>query len=119
LNGWLYRVATRAGFNALRARHRRRRYEETAGVLRLQRVDPLDPAAQIEHDEAHLRVRWVLAQMKPRAAQLLILRHSGLSYADIAASLNMASGSVGTLLARAEKKFERLYHKLEEGDETS
>ncbi|MBN1580116.1 MAG: sigma-70 family RNA polymerase sigma factor [Anaerolineae bacterium] len=119
LNGWLHRVATNAGLNALRARHRRRRYEETAGVLRLQRADPDDPLAQVERDEAQSRVRWVLARMKPRAAQLLILRHSGLSYAEIAASLNIASGSVGTLLARAEKKFERLYHRLEERDETS
>jgi RNA polymerase sigma-70 factor (ECF subfamily) len=84
----------------------------------LQRAKPLDPPAQVERDETKARVRWVLAQMKPRAAQILFLRHSGLSYADIAASLNIASGSVGTLLARAEKQFERLYRSLEEGDET-
>jgi RNA polymerase sigma-70 factor (ECF subfamily) len=111
-------VATNVGFNALRARYRRQRYEETAGALRLQRADPLDPPAQIERDETQARVRWVLAQMKPRAAQILILRHSGLSYAQIAESCSVASGSVGTLLARAEKKFERLYRKLEKNDET-
>jgi RNA polymerase sigma-70 factor (ECF subfamily) len=56
--------------------------------------------------------------MKPRAAQLLILRHSGLSYADIAAALGVAPGSVGTLLARAEKEFERRYRAVEGSDET-
>ena len=118
LNGWLYRVATHIGLNALRSRQRRRRYEETAEVERLQRADLFDPPAQIERHQAQTHVRRVLAQMKPRAAQLLILRHSGLSYAEIATSLNIASGSVGTLLARAEKKFERLYRRLEASDET-
>jgi RNA polymerase sigma-70 factor (ECF subfamily) len=47
--------------------------------------------------------------MRPREAQLLILRHSGLAYKEIAAALGVAPGSIGTLLARAEKEFERLY----------
>ena len=119
LSSWLHRVATNVGLNALRARQRRRRYEDMAGMLRLQRADPLDPPALVERDETLERVRQVLAQMKPRAAQLLILRHGGLSYADIAASLNVAPGSVGTLLARAEKKFERLYRRLEANNEAS
>jgi RNA polymerase sigma-70 factor (ECF subfamily) len=56
--------------------------------------------------------------MRPRAAQVLVLRHSGLSYAEIAAAMNVAVGSVGTLLARAEKAFERHYRALEETNET-
>jgi RNA polymerase sigma-70 factor (ECF subfamily) len=51
----------------------------------------------------------VLRQMKERDAQLLILRHSGLSYREIAAALDVAPGSVGTLLARAEAEFEQRY----------
>jgi RNA polymerase sigma-70 factor (ECF subfamily) len=50
-----------------------------------------------------------LRQMPPREAQLLILRHAGLAYKEIADTLGLAPGSVGTLLARAEKEFERLY----------
>jgi RNA polymerase sigma-70 factor (ECF subfamily) len=57
-------------------------------------------------------VRLVLAQMKPRSAQLLVLRHSGFSYAEIAAALGVAPGSVGVLLARAEKEFEERYKRL-------
>ena len=52
--------------------------------------------------------------MPVRQAQLLILRHSGLSYQEIAETLNVAPTSVGTLLVRAEKEFIRLY---EEGDD--
>ena len=113
LRSWLYRVATNLGLNAIRARQRRRRYQEEAEVLRLQLASSTDPAAEIERRETQQRVHRVLASMRPRAARLLLLRHSGLSYAEIAALLEIAPGSVGTMLARAEKTFERRYRALE------
>jgi len=54
-------------------------------------------------------VRGVLASMKPREAQLLLLRSSDLAYREIARALGVQAGSVGTLLARAEREFERRY----------
>ena len=57
------------------------------------------------------RVREVLLTLKPRLARLLLLRYSGLSYAEIASALEIAPSSVGTLLARAEKAFEQAYDK--------
>ncbi|MEM7346205.1 MAG: sigma factor-like helix-turn-helix DNA-binding protein [Chloroflexota bacterium] len=47
--------------------------------------------------------------MKPREAKLLLLRHSGLSYKELAATLNVAPGSIGSLLTRAERKFSKKY----------
>ena len=114
LGSWLYRVATHLGLNALRAGRRRREYEESAGTLALERADPADPAEEFERGERRARVRHVLAQMRPRQARILVLRHSGLSYAEIASTLGVAPGSVGTLLARAESEFERRYRALEE-----
>ncbi len=107
--GWLYRVALRLGYNALRAARRRTRYEETAGRHALEQSAPPDPAQAAEQAEERARVRAVLAKMPQREAQLLTLRHSGLSYQEIAAALEIAPGSVGTLLARAEAQFEALY----------
>jgi RNA polymerase sigma-70 factor, ECF subfamily len=52
-----------------------------------------------------------LQQMQERQAQLLVLRHSGMSYQEIAETLNISPASVGTLLVRAEKNFVRLYEK--------
>ncbi len=118
VSGWLCRVATHTGLNALRARKRRRRYEDEAGALSLQRDAPVDPATVVERSETQHQVRQVLARMRPRAALLLVLRYNGLSYAEIAEALNVAPGSVGTLLARAERAFERRYRALEESDET-
>jgi RNA polymerase sigma-70 factor (ECF subfamily) len=105
-------VATNLGLNALRARRRRRLYEEQAGSLALQEVGSDDPADALERKQERQRVRRVLAQMKPRSAQLLVLRHSGLRYAEIAAALEIAPASVGALLARAEAEFEKRYQQL-------
>jgi len=107
--GWLYRVATRLGYNALRSQKRRGRYELEAGAQAVEAFTQPAPEVQVEQRQERERVRGVLARMKPRSAQLLVLRHSGLSYTEMAAVLGVAPTSVGALLARAEKEFERLY----------
>ena len=115
LAGWLYRVATNLGFNALRARKRRTRYEEEAGQLALSDPANPDPAGEVEKAEERRQVRTALAQMKPKAARLLVLRYSGLSYAELASALGLAPSSIGTLLARAEQEFLTHYQKLQGG----
>lgn len=112
-SAWLYRVATNLGLNALRGRKRRQHYENQAGHWTIEENVPPDPPTELERKEQSKRIREVLAQMKPRAARLLILRHSGLSYNEVAAALGIAPGSVGTLLARAEREFEAKYRKVE------
>jgi RNA polymerase sigma-70 factor (ECF subfamily) len=109
LGGWLYRVATNLGYNALRAAKRRAVYEERAGRDALDLNTSLSPEQEAERTAERGRARDVLRQLPARDAQLLILRHSGLSYKEIAAALNVSPNSVGTLLARAEEKFERGY----------
>jgi len=109
LGGWLYRVAMRLGYNALRAAHRRDRYELQAGYEALELNSPPEPSRALELKQERAQVRTVLAAMKERDAQLLILRHSGFSYREIAKALGVEPGSVGTLLARAEAEFEQRY----------
>lgn len=109
ISGWLYRVATNLGFNALRARKRRRRYEERAGKIVLKGDQSSNPELAFERKQKREDVRMTLANMKPRSAKLLILRHSGLTYAEIAAAIEVSVTSVGTLLARAESEFEKMY----------
>lgn len=113
LSGWLYRVAVNLGYNALRSRKRRQSYEEKAGILDYERAAAPNPATESEQAEERKRVRQALSQLKPRSAQMLVLRYSGLSYAEIASALEIAPGSVGTLLVRAEQEFEKCYKKLE------
>ena len=109
LAGWLYRVATNLAFNALRSRKRRTVYEIAAGKQILEESRTINPIKAIERSEARRHVREVLSKMKARPAKILILRHSGLSYAEIAAAVGVAAASVGTLLSRAEQEFVSLY----------
>ena len=70
---------------------------------------PSDPEVVVtQHDERD-RARAVLAELPPQQAQLLMLRHAGLSYKELALALDVAPTSIGTLLARAERAFEARY----------
>ena len=110
IRAWLYRVATNLALNAqpdhgrLRARHERA--DNVGAVV----GDPAcDPVEQIAREEQRTRVRQILDTLHPRQSRLLILRHAGLSYQELAKTLEIAPGSVGTLLARAEAAFEKAY----------
>ncbi|MHB0859328.1 MAG: sigma factor-like helix-turn-helix DNA-binding protein [Anaerolineae bacterium] len=64
-----------------------------------------------EQREEQEAVRSTLRRLGGRQAALLVLRHTGLSYREVARVLGVAPGSVGTLLARAEKAFLRAYER--------
>lgn len=119
VGGWLYRVALRLGLNALRAARRRANYEIAAGRWALENTPPPDPAQEAERHAERARVQAVLAQLPEREAQLLLLRHTGLSYQEVAATLGVAPGSVGTLLARAEAAFAARWATQNEADNES
>ena len=120
LGGWLYRVATRLGLNRLRAAARRGRYELSAGHAGLAQAAP-DPENEAGRRQERARVRAVLAEMDERQSRLLLLRHAGFSYQEIAAALELNPASIGTLLARAEQAFHKLYEKEDQvgGDHAS
>lgn len=111
VGGWLYRTATRAAIDALRANRRRGVEEdlECAGVVLSE--DGESPLARLLRAESIAKVRDVLAQLKTEKAQLLLLRHSGLSYQEIAEAMRVRPNSVGTRLARAEAEFSSLYER--------
>ena len=107
LGGWLYRVAVNRAYNALRSKQRLQR--RLGWVETEQQSDPQDEYIRREERE---RVQTALALLPERTAKLLLLRHAGLAYAEIAAALQVAPGSVGTLLVRAERAFEVAYLSL-------
>ena len=57
-------------------------------------------------DERRDAVRAALAKLSDRDQQLLLLRHEGYSYREIARAVGVAESSVGTLLIRATAAFE-------------
>ncbi|MGA7911090.1 MAG: sigma-70 family RNA polymerase sigma factor [Candidatus Dormiibacterota bacterium] len=97
---WLHRAAAHSALNRLRGARRRQRREIAQAVEESDRT--LDPQKQLEVDEDRRRVRQALARMAPKPAAVLVLRASGLSYAEVAQALGVGIGQVGTLLRRAE-----------------
>ncbi|MDZ4718783.1 MAG: sigma-70 family RNA polymerase sigma factor [Roseiflexaceae bacterium] len=104
LVAWLCRVALNRGANTLRGARR-----EQERIARIGVDTPPDPFDDLLRDEQRALVRTVLAQLPERQAQILALRYAGLSYTEIASALGVAPGSVGTLLARAERAFAAAY----------
>ncbi len=65
------------------------------------------PDAHIYSDGERHAVRAALALISQRERQLVLLRAEGLSYRQLAAALDLAEASVGTLLLRANQSFQR------------
>lgn len=109
LGGWLYRVATNLGLRSIRSLKRREQYELAAGKNALETASENQPAEILDQEEERRVARTILAGMDKRQAQLLVMRHSGVSYKEIAAALNLSPTSIGPLLLRAEREFEKRY----------
>jgi RNA polymerase sigma-70 factor (ECF subfamily) len=56
----------------------------------------------LEASEDRRQVRQALSRLAPKPAAVLVLRASGLSYAEVGQALGVGTGQVGTLLRRAE-----------------
>lgn len=95
---WVRVAAVHGGLNAVRGR-RRREHHQRRSPLAMVTQGPdeaaLDRAAREE-------VRAALGRLPERVSTVLVLRHSGLSYAEVADSMGVGVGQVGTMLRRAE-----------------
>ena len=107
---WLYRTAVRTGLNELRHQERRSRREGVFGFFRFSRVTTsATPEDSLVASEEKEKVHLVLSGLKPRQAELLVLRSHDLTYDELAATLTLNPASIGTLLSRAEQAFRKEY----------
>jgi len=95
---WLTVAATHTALNVLRSR--RRRVARELSVAEPQ--ESPDAAAEVIGRAEQQRVRDALANLPRKQALVLVLRYTGLSYADIAETTQLSPSSVGTTLRRAE-----------------
>jgi len=95
---WVRVAAVHLGLNAVRGQQRRDH--------RHRRVRSAGPVATPEElfidREAEGQVREALGRLPLHSATVLLLRHSGLSYAEVAEAMGVKVGHVGTMLRRAE-----------------
>ena len=101
-SGWLHSAAVHSALNVIRG-ERRRAQRESAHALDPARSLIASPEGMVEQAEQRREVRRALSRLPQRSAALLMLRHSGLSYAEVATALRIRVGNVGTLLRRAEE----------------
>lgn len=103
---WLFTVTT----NLIRDRGR-----SSTRRQRLLALVPVGPAPEPLPDEVVERAervdaaRAALAQLAERDRQMLLMREEGFRYEEIAQAVGVAPGSVGTLIARALKRFTEAY----------
>jgi RNA polymerase sigma-70 factor (ECF subfamily) len=100
--GWLHAAAVHSALNVIRG-ERRRTQRETAHALDPAQPPVANPERLVVEAEGRREVRRALSRLPQRTAALLMLRYSGLSYAEVATALDMKVGNVGTLLRRAEE----------------
>jgi RNA polymerase sigma-70 factor (ECF subfamily) len=96
--GWVRVAAVHNALNALRGERRRERRHR-----QLRAVDALPSAEETVIDrESRAELRRALGRLPHRSAAVVVMRHGGMSYAEIAAALGVKVGHVGTMLRRAE-----------------
>ncbi len=103
-------ASVRMALNALRSRKRRvaRELAEYRSALPSTSDScALDPFAIVDAQSRTVLVRAALVRLRPRDAELLLLRHSGADYRDLALTLHIDGAQVGTRLARAERAFRK------------
>jgi RNA polymerase sigma factor (sigma-70 family) len=96
--GWVRVAAVHTALNVLRGerrRDKRQRLVHEVGSL---------PSAEdtVIGRESRGELRRALARLPRRSAAVLVMRHGGMSYVEIAEALGVKVGHVGTLLRRAE-----------------
>jgi len=101
-SGWLHAAAVHSALNVIRGERRRAQREIVHGVQQAQ-ASIANPEQVLEEAERRREVRRALSRLPQRSAALLLLRHSGLSYAEVATALGVKVTNVGTLLRRAEE----------------
>ncbi len=103
--GYLYRAAINVSLNTVRDRDRRKTDNDGERILTI--VDPAAPAGV--DTEIRRQLLDAIAQLKPRAVEILILRHvHDYSDAEIARMLGTSRGTVAVALFRARARLRKL-----------
>lgn len=106
---WLVTVAHNLFRDERRNVRRRSRLLELRGHEERADSEPQAADAAVLAEERVLDVRRALERLDTRDRRLLLLRHEGYSYREIAEALGLAAGSIGTMLVRATAAFTRAF----------
>lgn len=114
---WLFTVGTNLIRDRARKVERHRRLQSHVPHA----SEPVAPDRSTERKERIEQVRKALGELPERDRTMLLMREEGFKYEEIARTVDVAPGSVGTLLARAARRFKKVYteQRAEEINDTS
>lgn len=102
--GYLYRATVNIALDVLRARKRRAVSEDDTEMLE----EPTVTSLSLGEEDVFGRLREALAELNPKAAQILILRHvHGYSDAEIAKLLGTSRGTIAVSLFRTRARLRK------------
>ncbi len=113
---WLVTVANNLFRSSRRDSARRRKLRAMRPATAFTGDPAPEPDEALERAERRRAAESALARLEERERRLLLLRHEGFSYREIAQALDLAESSVGSLLLRAKRSFRAAY---EERDHAS
>ena len=103
---WLFAVA----LNLVREDGRRNvRQGRRLELLRADTMPVQGPDEDFDRNERSAGVRAALATLTERDREALLLKAEGFNYGEIAATLGLSKGAVGTTLARARRRLVEAY----------
>jgi RNA polymerase sigma-70 factor, ECF subfamily len=111
LRPWLIRVTLNLAKNTLRGNFRANAREENF-FKEMEENAIFEPETDLERRELAKDVRRALDKVKEPHRSCLLLKQQGLSYKEIAQSLDLTETSIGQYIARARKEFMRFYGKV-------
>ena len=113
---WLFTVAANLARDEARTAIRRKGHLTLLKTEAEVRTVTVDPAEEVERGEREAVVRRALESLSERDREALLLWDAGLDYGEIAGSLEISKGSVGTTLARARERFVKTHREQEQDD---
>lgn len=108
LRPWLIRVAINVARNTVRGQIRATARDENYVK---DTVETAAPSIEVDYEEYEgvNEIYRALSKIKEPLRSCLILKQQGLSYKEIAGSLDLNEASIGTFVARARQEFAKIY----------
>ena len=111
---WLFAVANNLVRDEARKDQRNRRHLQLLGAEAAEREAEM-PESPIERAQEAAFARRAVDALSERDRLALLMREEGLDYSEIASTLEISVGSVGTTLSRARRRLAEAYEALQAG----
>ena len=111
---WLFTVASNVVRDSWRRRQSGKRLLEVPETDLMGQTAP-EPDVQVERDDERRRVRRALDLLSDRDRTVLLMREEGFTHQEIAQAVDTTTKSVGTMIARALRKFSHALSPVTEG----